>query len=129
MSWSPEVRAAFAGRRLETRTAAEAGQATVELVALMPLLLVVALTAAALLAGHAATEHAGQAAQAGAMALIHGTDPRAAARDALPATVRSRATIEIDGRQVTVRVRPHLPIPPLAATMTAEQTAHAGPPP
>jgi hypothetical protein len=111
------------------RDTGEAGQATVELVGLLPLLLVVALTAAALLAGHAAGEQAGQAAQAGAMALIQGTDPRAAARTALPATVRSRATIDIDGRRVTVRVRPNLPLAPLAATLTAEETADAGPEP
>ena len=120
MSEGAESRAALVG-------GGQTGQATVELVALLPLLLVVALAAAAFLAGHAATEHAGQAAQAGAMALIHGTDPRAAAREALPAAVRARARIEIDGRRVTVRVRPNLPIRPVAATMTAEQTANAGP--
>ena len=86
----------------------ESGQAAVELVALLPLLLIVGLAAAALLAGHAAGEHAGQAAQAGAMALLQGTDPRAAARSALPADVRPRARVEIDGRRVTVRVRPQL---------------------
>jgi hypothetical protein len=111
------------------RVTEDAGQATVELVGLLPLLVAVALMAAALLAGHAAAEHAGQAAQAGAMALIQGTDPRAAAREALPSAVRSRATIEVDGRRVTVRVRPRLPIPPLAATLTAEKTADAGPEP
>jgi hypothetical protein len=102
------------------------GQATVELVALLPLLLVIALTAAALLAGHAATEQAGQAAQAGAMALLQGGDPREAARRALPRSTRDRATIEIDGRRITVTVRPDLPIEPLATGMTAEQTADAG---
>ena len=107
----------------------QAGQATVELVGLLPLLLAVALAAAALLAGHAAAEHAGQAAEAGAMALIQGTDPRAAARAALPSSVRPRATIEVHGRRVTVRVRPRLPIPALAATLTAEETADAGPEP
>ena len=38
-------------------------------------------------------EQAGQAAQAGAMALLQGGDPRAAARRALPAAVRRRAAI------------------------------------
>jgi Flp pilus assembly protein TadG len=105
----------------------DAGQATVELVALLPLVLAVALTAAALVAGHAAAEQAGQAAQAGAMALIQGGDPRSAARRALPDG--TRATIEVDGRRVTVDVRPRLPVGPVADAMTARVTADAGPEP
>jgi hypothetical protein len=111
------------------RTADAAGQATVELVAFLPLLLAVALVAAALLAGHSAAEHAGQAAQAGAMALIQGGDPREAARRALPGDARARASIEVEGRRVKVSVRPRLPIGPVAAAMTAEATADAGPEP
>jgi hypothetical protein len=89
--------------------------------------LAVALAAAALLAGHTAVEQAGQAAQAGAMALLQEGDPREAARRALPPG--ARATIEIEGRRVTVTVRPRLPIEPLGATMTAKATADAGPEP
>jgi hypothetical protein len=107
----------------------EAGQATVELVGFLPLLMAVALAAAALLAGHGAAEQAGQAAQAGAMALLQGGDPREAARRALPGGVRGRASIDVAGRRVTVSVRPRLPIEPLAAAMTAEVTADAGPEP
>jgi hypothetical protein len=105
----------------------ENGQATVELVAFLPLLLAVALAAAALLAGHSAAEHAGQSAQAGAMALLQGGDAREAARQALPDG--ARASIAVDGRRVTVSVRPRLPIAPVAAAMTAEATADAGPEP
>jgi hypothetical protein len=114
-------------RRLDASSAS--GQATVELVAFLPLLLAVALAAAALLAGHAAGERAGQAAQAGAMALLQGGDPREAARRALPSSARDRATIEVEDRRVTVTVRPSLPIPSLAATLTAHATADAGPEP
>jgi hypothetical protein len=109
------------------RAADDSGQATVELVALLPLVLAVALAAAAILAGHAASEHAGQAAQAGAMALLQGGDPREAARRALPDLTRHRAAIDVEGRRVTVRVRPRLPIGPLAAMLTAYATADAGP--
>jgi hypothetical protein len=105
------------------------GQATVELVAFLPLLLAAGLAATALLAGHAADEQAGQAAQAGAMALIQGGDPREAARRALPDGARSRATIEVEGRRVSVTVRPRLPIAALSKSMTARATAHAGPEP
>jgi hypothetical protein len=103
------------------------GQATVEVVAFLPLLLAVALAAAALLAAHGAGEQAGQAAQAGAMALIQGGDPREAARRALPRD--ARATIEVEGRRVTVTVRPRLPVEGLSAALTARTTADAGPEP
>ena len=109
------------------RASGEGGQATVELVALLPLVLAVALAAAAILAGHSAAEHAGQAAQAGAMALLQGGDPSEAARQALPTGVRNRASIDVDGSRVTVSVRPRLPVEPLAATMTAHASADAGP--
>jgi hypothetical protein len=103
------------------------GQATVEVVAFLPLLLAVALAAAALLAGHAAGEQAGQAAQAGAMALLQGGDPHEAARRALPRD--ARATIEVEGRRVTVTVRPRLPVAPLSTALAARATADAGPNP
>jgi hypothetical protein len=102
----------------------EAGQATVELVALLPVLLLIGLAAAAMLAGHGAREQAGHAAQAGAMAMLQGGDPRESARRALPAGVRRRAAIEIHGRRVTVRVRPPLPL--VARATTAEVSADAG---
>ena len=105
----------------------ESGQATVELVALVPVLLLVVLAAAALLAGHGAREQAGHAAQAGAMAMLQGGDPRDSARRALPREARRRARVEIHGRRITVRVRPRLPL--VARAMTAEVTADAGPEP
>lgn len=111
------------------RLGEDAGQATVELVALLPLLGVVTVTAAAVLAGHGAQEQAGAAAQAGAMALLQGGDPRAAARRALPPASRERSTITIHGRRVTVRVRPRLPIRAVGEALTAEASADAGPEP
>jgi hypothetical protein len=104
------------------------GQATVELVALLPLLLVIALTAAALLAAHTAGEQAGQAAEAGALAVLQGADPRAAARRALPRGTRGRAEINVHGHRVTVHVRPRLPLHALEAPLTGAATAHAGTP-
>jgi hypothetical protein len=104
------------------------GQATVELVALLPLLLVIALTAAALLAAHSAGEQAGQAAEAGALALLQGTDARTAARRALPPGTRGRAEIDVHGDRVTVHVRPRLPFEALEAPLTGSATAHAGTP-
>jgi hypothetical protein len=105
----------------------EDGQATVELVALLPLLLVIALAAAALLAGHAAGERAGQAAEAGALALLQGADARAAARRALPPHTRAR--IRVHGGRVTVHVRPHLPLAALEGPLTGAATATTSPSP
>ena len=108
------------------RTDQESGQATVELVALLPLVLAVALTAATVLAGQAASEQAGQAAEAGAIALIQGNDARAAARSAIPDSTRGRTDIEVDGSRVTVTLRARLPLGFLATVLEATSTADAG---
>src|SRR5215212_5503279 len=79
------------------------GQATVEFVASLPLVLLAALAGAAVIAAHAAGEQAGQAAEAGAVAVLQGRDARAAARRALPAGARAHAAIDVRGRRVTVR--------------------------
>ena len=104
----------------------ERGQATVELVALLPLVLTVALAGATVLAGQAASEQAGQAAVAGAIALVQGNDPRAAARTAIPEPFRGRADITISGSRVTVSFRPRLPLGFLETALEATATADAG---
>ena len=103
----------------------ERGQATVELAALLPLVVVIALAGYALLAGLAAGEQAGVAAEAGAIAMLQDRDPRAAARAALPEA--TRATVEVTGRAVTVAVRPRVPL--VARLLRTRVTAHAGPEP
>lgn len=85
----------------------EAGQATVELVALLPLLATIALTVVALAAGHGAREAADQAAVAGAVAQLQGGDPKAAAREASPGWSHPR--IQVARGQVTVKIAPRLP--------------------
>ena len=93
------------------RAGGEAGQATVELVALLPLLVVVLAGAwQAVLAGQAAWA-AGAAARAAARAHAVGTDPTRAARTHLPGSLERglRVTAGSDG-DVEVRVRiPSLP--------------------
>jgi hypothetical protein len=84
----------------------ERGQATLELLALLPLLLAVALAATQLLAVGYASVLAGNAAEAAALALAGGGDPRAAAHEALPGWSRSRARLSITGGHVQVRLRP-----------------------
>ena len=107
----------------------ESGQATIELVALLPLLVVVGLAAAQLLAAGAARELAGNAAEAGAAAMLQGGDPGDAARAALPGWSRDRAVLRVDGRRVHVRLGPRTVLPGLASRLTATAVADAGPPP
>ncbi len=102
------------------------GQSTVELVGMLPLLVGVALVAAQLLAACVARELADHAAQAGAMALLQGGDPRDAARSALPGWARERMDVEVDGRRVQVVVRPPAPIRAVGDKLSAKATASAG---
>ena len=104
----------------------EHGQASVELVALAPLLLAVVLAAAQLLAAGAARELAGHAAGAGAIALLQGTDPAAAAREAVPGWSGGRVDVRIDGRRVRVRLRPRSFLPALGGLLESTAHAHAG---
>src|SRR5688500_8776407 len=105
----------------------QAGQATVELVALLPVMAVVALAVGQLLAAGAAHELAGNAAEAGAAAILQGGDAREAARAALPGWSRERAELRVDGRRVRVRLAPRTVLPGLAS-LTGTATADAGPP-
>jgi hypothetical protein len=104
------------------------GQASVELVALLPLAALIALAIGQLLAAGSARELAGNAAEAGAAALLQGSDPTAAARDALPGWSRDRTTVHVAGRRVEVHVRPRTVLPLLAERLEASVTADAGPP-
>jgi hypothetical protein len=81
----------------------EDGTASVEIVAVVPFLLLAVLVAAQIgLAGHALWS-AGIAARAGARAALVGGDAAAAARRALPASMRDGAEVD-DGDGVSVRV-------------------------
>jgi hypothetical protein len=107
------------------------GQASIELLGLLPLVGVIALVALTIIASHTAGEQAGEAAEAGALVLLQGgpEDPRAAAEHALGEPTSKRATITVSGRTVRVRVRPQLavPIPGLADRLAGEAQADAGP--
>jgi hypothetical protein len=84
----------------------ERGQAAVELLATLPLLLVIALAVAQVLAVGYAGVLAGNAAEAGALALAGGGDARAASRAALPGWTRAHGQVSVKGGEVTVRLRP-----------------------
>jgi hypothetical protein len=113
-----------------TRSAAgprERGQATVELVGVVPVAVLIAFAVGQLLAAGAARELAGNAAEAGAAAILQGGDPKAEARDALPGWSDDRAEIRVDGRVVRVRLRPLAVIPGVADRLVATVVADAGP--
>jgi hypothetical protein len=99
------------------------GQASVELLALLPLLLVVALAAAQLLAAGYSSVLAGNAAEAGALALAGGGDPRAAARAALPGWSRARVKVAVSRGDVRVQLRPPALLPALANQLDVSATA------
>jgi hypothetical protein len=113
-------------------TRRESGQATVELLVFLPLTLVAAYAAAAILASQAATERAAEAARAGAMALLQAdagaaADPRAAAAELLRPDERDGITIH--GRRVTVRIKPPSPFRGLVPIASTQASADAGPEP
>jgi hypothetical protein len=108
-------------------TPALRGQASVELLGLLPLAILVVLAIAQLLAAGSARELAGNAAEAGAAALLQGADPTKAARDALPGWSRDRAKVEVAEHRVEVRLRPRTVIPLVANRLEAHATADAGP--
>ncbi len=103
----------------------ERGQASVELVAAVPALLLAALIALQLLlAGYALTLADG-AAEAGALALASGGSARNAARDGLPGWARDDVDVAVGGGTVTVRLRPPSPFGLLGEALAVTSSASA----
>jgi len=119
------MRRAHGSRRAVRRR--ESGQASIELVALAPMLLAAALAVSQLLAAGAAQELADHAAEAGAVALLQRTDPAVAAREAVPGWSRGRLDVRVQDRRVRVRLRPRAFLPALAELLEATSEADAGP--
>jgi hypothetical protein len=105
------------------RAAGERGQASVELIGMLPLLIAVALAAAQLLAVGYSSVLAGNAAEAGALALAGGGDPRAGAREALPGWSHAHARVSVSGGEVRVELRPPTLIRALAGDLEVSATA------
>jgi pilus assembly protein CpaE len=102
------------------------GQAAVEVVALLPLLIAVALGALQALAAGIAIELAGHAAHSGAVALAEGRDAAAAARAAVPGWSHERIAVAVHGTRVEVRLTPPALVPGLGARLAASAAADAG---
>jgi Flp pilus assembly protein TadG len=110
-----------AARRLRD----EAGQATVELVAAVPALLLAALLSLQLLAAGYALTLADGAAEAGALALAEGGSAAEAARDALPGWAAADVSVAVRGEEVLVRLRPPSPFGAVADHLAVTSTASA----
>jgi hypothetical protein len=101
----------------------ERGQAAIELLGVLPLLVGLGLGLAQLLAVGYAGVLAGNAAEAGGLALAAGADPGASARNALPGWGRARASVDVANGRVTVRLRPPSLLSTLVRRLEVESTA------
>jgi len=112
-------------RRIRSAT----GQASVELVSLLPLVAVVGLAVAQLLLAGTSAELAGHAAEAGAVALLEGGDVEDAARAAVPGWSRGQVDVGVRGRRIRVTLTPRTVFPGLSDLLATTVAADAGPVP
>ena len=111
------------GRRRER----SGGQATVELLAAIPLLVLAGSVALQLLlAGYALTLADG-AAEAGALALAAGRPARAAVEGSLPQWAEERVEIVVRGGEVRVRLRPPAPLAAIGDRLAVTSSSYARP--
>jgi hypothetical protein len=103
------------------------GQASIELVAALPALLLAALIAFQLLATGYSLSLADGAAEAGALARAAGEDPEAAARAALPGWAKDRVRVESEAGRIGVEVLPPSPIPGLGEVLSVSSSSWVRP--
>jgi hypothetical protein len=105
------------------RNRACGGQASVELVAALPaLVLAAAVALQLLLVGYSMTIADG-AAEAGALAGTTGRDAKRAAVEALPGWARGRSHVSASGGRVEVELRPPAPLAAVAKELTVSSEA------
>jgi len=102
---------------------AERGQATIELVGVLPLVVAVILSVGQALAAGLARELADHAAEAAAVAVLQNADAHDAARRALPGWARDRVTVRVAPREVHVRLGPPTVVPGVAGLLAANASA------
>lgn len=106
----------------------EDGQATVEVVAAVSLLVLVGAAVLQLLAAGFTLTLADGAAEAGALALAAGRPAQEAARAALPGWAEDDVEVEVRGGEVTVRLRSPSPLAALGEQLVVSSAAFARPP-
>jgi hypothetical protein len=107
--------------------AREQGQATVEAVAAISLLLLAGSIALQLLVAGYALTLADGATEAGALALAAGRPAKSAVREALPGWARDSVDVSVRGGEVTVRLNPPSLLPALADRLAVTSSAFARP--
>jgi hypothetical protein len=105
----------------------EVGQATIELVAGLPALMLAGLVALQLLATGYALTLADGAAEAGALALASGQSAPVAVRDALPGWAEDDVEVSVRGGEVTVRLQPPSALPAVAARLIVSSSSAVRP--
>jgi hypothetical protein len=103
--------------------AAERGQASVELLGALPVVLLFGAVLLQLLAIGYSASLAGTAAEAGALAVAGGGDAEAAAHAAVPGWSRARMHVEAGAGKVSVRLRPPSPLPALRRALELHASA------
>ncbi len=101
----------------------ERGQASVELLAALPFVLVAGVLCLQLLAAGYALTLADGAAEAGAIALASELPAEPAVEAALPGWAAEGVEVDRDGGRVTVRLRPPSPLPPVAQALEVSSSA------
>ena len=101
----------------------EDGQASVELLGALPVLLLLGLFLFQALAVGYAAVLAGNAAEAGALSLAGGGDAEAAARDALPGWSRAGMEVAVDDDRVEVSLEPPSPVSALREKLVVSSEA------
>ena len=104
------------------------GQASVELLGALPALLVVGLVVLQLLAVGYAKVLAGDAAEAGALAMAGGADAARAAREAVPGWSNAGMRVRVAGGEVRVSMRPPSPLRAVGRTLEVDAAARVGKP-
>jgi hypothetical protein len=107
--------------------ASEEGQASVELIAAIPAVLLAALISLQLLLAGYALALADGAAEAGALALAAGKPAGAAVRGALPGWADSDMEISVHGGEVSVRLSPPSPFAAVGDSLAVDSSATARP--
>jgi hypothetical protein len=103
------------------------GQASIELLAGLPALLLAGLIGFQLLLAGYSLSLADGAAEAGALAAAAGEDPKDAARQALPGWADERVEIAARGGEVKVELKPPSPLPPVGEALSVSSRAWARP--
>lgn len=102
---------------------AERGQASVELLAAVPFVLVAAILCLQLLAAGYTLTLADGAAEAGALALASDLPPEPAVEAALPGWARERIEVERSGGRLLVKLRPPSPLAAVGRALEVSSSA------